>query len=56
MKGMFVLGLAIGIFLGAVFGVVIYAMIATAKQGNHGYVLDEKEPWECEELDYYRGY
>lgn len=56
MKGMFAFGLAIGLFLGAAFGVVIYAMIAAAKQVNPGYVPDDREPLEIEEPDYYKGY
>ena len=56
MKGMFVLGLAIGLFLGAVFGVVIYAMVSASKKGNIPVVYEEKEPWEYEEPDYYNGY
>lgn len=59
MKEMFMLGLLIGLFLGAVFGVVIYAMIRAARKedrrkkedrGKRYYwvVLDDEKDWKGE--------
>ena len=43
MKGMFVFGLAIGLFFGAAFGVVIYVMMNASK---------ERKTWPCsQDLD-----
>lgn len=60
MKEMFMLGLLIGLFLGAVFGVVIYAMIRAARKEDrrkryYWVVLDDEKDWKVE-LDNEGGY